>query len=157
LDFEYVPSLHFAVAPVGSVLPEAGFELDELAADEDFVVAGEVCEEAEPEGGVVAGGGVAAGAEAADELVEDEAPEFFWTPPWPLQAPRPVALEVVPSLHVVGAAAGAVSAAAGSAKASASNGAATSEASVVRFIGMTPWVAAMSCVRPLALDSQPPG
>jgi hypothetical protein len=25
------------------------------------------------------------------------------TPPWPLQAPLPVAVEVVPSLHVVGA------------------------------------------------------
>jgi len=28
----------------------------------------------------------------------------FCTPPWPLHAPRPVAVEVVPSLHVVGAA-----------------------------------------------------
>jgi hypothetical protein len=45
----------------------------------------------------------AAGA-ADDELVLAEA---FCTPPWPLQAPRPVALDVVPSLHVVGAAAGA--------------------------------------------------
>jgi hypothetical protein len=88
LDFEYVPSLHFAVAPAGAV-PAAGLELAELAVDEDFaafdvdaglVVAGDVCVEAEPAGGVLAAGGVAAGAEADDELLEDEA-ELFWTPP----------------------------------------------------------------------------
>jgi hypothetical protein len=47
-----------------------------------------------------AAAGAAAGAGAELELEEDEA---FCTPPWPLQAPRPVACEVVPSLHVVGA------------------------------------------------------
>jgi hypothetical protein len=84
LDFEYVPSLHFAVAPVGAA-PEAGLELAELAADEDFVAAGvdaglvvvgAVGAEAEPAAGVLAGGGVAAGADADEELL-DEAPELF--------------------------------------------------------------------------------
>ena len=52
--------------------------------------------------GTLDGAGVAAGAEA-DGADEPEA--AFCTPPWPLQAPRPVAVEVVPSLHCVGAAA----------------------------------------------------
>jgi hypothetical protein len=44
--------------------------------------------------------------------------EAFCTPPWPLQAPFPLAVEVLPSLHVVGVpepagAAGAAAAGAG--------------------------------------------
>jgi hypothetical protein len=68
---------------------------------------------------VAVAAGAAAGAGAAG-VVDVEA--AFWTPPWPLHAPLPVALEVVPSLHVVGAA---VSAAwVGSAIANANSGAA---------------------------------
>jgi hypothetical protein len=84
LAFEYVPSVHFAVAPVGPVLPDAGLAV------------------------VLAPSAVAAGALAAVALDDEAALELvagadFCTPPWPLQAPRPVAVEVVPSLHVVGA------------------------------------------------------
>jgi hypothetical protein len=49
--------------------------------------------------GAAGAAGVAAGAAAAAGAAE----EPFWTPPWPLHAPRPVAEEVVPSLQVVGA------------------------------------------------------
>jgi hypothetical protein len=73
------------------------------AAVEGAVVAGAAALVAALLEEVLEAGGVAAGA-ADDELVLAEA---FCTPPWPLQAPRPVALDVVPSLHVVGAAAGA--------------------------------------------------
>jgi hypothetical protein len=56
--------------------------------------------------------GAAAVASAAGLLFD-----AFWTPPWPLHAPRPVAVEVVPSLQVVGVpdAAGSGAAAAGAA------------------------------------------
>jgi hypothetical protein len=45
----------------------------------------------------------AAGADAAGAAGVGAVSAAFWTPPWPLQAPRPVAVEVVPSLQVVGA------------------------------------------------------
>jgi hypothetical protein len=75
-----------AVAPVGSVLPAAAVGAD-FAAPDDLAA-------------VVAGAAVAAaaGAAAAAALLF----EAFCTPPWPLHAPRPVAVEVVPSLQVVG-------------------------------------------------------
>lgn len=72
--------MHLAVAPVGSVLL-AGEVGADFEAVEDLAAAG-----AEP---VVAA--------AAGLLLL-----AFWTPPWPLQAPFPVAEELVPSLQVVG-------------------------------------------------------
>jgi hypothetical protein len=83
-----VPSLHLAVAPVGSVLLA-------FAVGADF--------EAVDDLGWVAGGDAAAGA-AAGASVAGLLFDAFCTPPWPLHAPRPVAVDVVPSLQVVGAA-----------------------------------------------------
>jgi hypothetical protein len=88
-----------AVAPVGSVLPA-------VAVGADFAAAG-------------------AAAEGAAEAAEVPA---FWTPPWPLQVPLPVDVEVVPSLQVLVApeaagAAGAAGAAAGAAAAGAAESA----------------------------------
>jgi hypothetical protein len=84
-----VPSLHLAVAPVGSVLVAvavgADFEADDLAAP-----------------GVPVAGAVAAGA-ASEGSGAGVLFDAFCTPPWPLHAPRPVAMEVVPSLQVLGA------------------------------------------------------
>ena len=76
--------MHFAVAPVGSVLPVVdlpveGVDLAALlagAAAAGAVVVGAVAFEAEPLDGVLEAGGVAAGAEE-----EDEPAEAFWTPP----------------------------------------------------------------------------
>jgi hypothetical protein len=56
---------------------------------------------AAPAAGAAAGAGVAAGVAEAAAVVF----AAFCTPPWPLQAPLPVAADVVPSLQVVGAAA----------------------------------------------------
>jgi len=111
-----VPSLHFAVAPVGSVLPVV-VDLD----DDDGVLAVEDPEDELPldpaaafiaaplAGGALAAGdddddGVLAVEDPGEELLPDPAAAFC-TPPCPLQAPRPVAVEVVPSLQFVGAAA----------------------------------------------------
>jgi hypothetical protein len=92
--------LHFAVAPAGSVLPAAlvGAEVEAEADFAAVVAAGAVCDIA-PEGAGVAAGAVV----VADVLpvVADLVAVAFWTPPWPLQAPLPVAVEAVPSLHVV--------------------------------------------------------
>ena len=88
--------MHLAVAPVGSVLPAVAVGADfEAVEDLAAVVA-------------VAGAGVAAavGAAATAGAVAPAAGllfEGFCTPPWPLHAPRPVAVVVVPSLHVAGA------------------------------------------------------
>jgi hypothetical protein len=79
-----------AVAPVGSVLLAAAVGADFEAVD-DLAAAGAASAGA-------AAAGAAAVASAAGLLFE-----AFFTPPWPLQAPRPVAVEVVPSLQVVGA------------------------------------------------------
>ena len=81
-------------------------------------------------------------AEALDEEDEDaagvcaaaeDAEDFFCMPPCPLQAPRPVLVEVVPSLHVVVAA---VSSPAheGSANAAAIRAVAASERRIVLFM-----------------------
>jgi hypothetical protein len=106
--------LHLAVAPLASVLPAAGLEA--VAA-----------------GGAAAG--AAAGADTGADAAAGEAAEAagvfgdFWTPPWLLHAPFPVAVEVVPSAHVVGAAESA--ARAGNADANAITAAASSP---MRFI-----------------------
>jgi hypothetical protein len=85
-----VPSLHFAVAPVGSVLPVVDLaaevvlaagaaDLEALlvgAAVEGAMVVGAAAFEAEPLVEVLEAGGVAAGAEE-----EDVPAEAFCTPP----------------------------------------------------------------------------
>ena len=103
------------MAPVGSLLVGvavgADFETDDL----------------EAAGGVAVAGVPVAG--AAEEALASEAGllfDAFWTPPWPLHAPRPVAVEVVPSLQVVGVpeaggAAGAAGEAAGAGAAGAAD------------------------------------
>jgi hypothetical protein len=111
LDFEYVPSLHLAVAPVGSVFPPV-VDLDD---DDDVVDAVGVAGAAAFIAAPGAGGAPAAGDDDDDDEVlavgdpEDELPldpaAALLTPPCPLQAPRPLAVDVVPSLQVVGAAA----------------------------------------------------
>jgi hypothetical protein len=84
--------LHLAVAPVGSVLlaVEAGADFEAV---DDLAAAGAAA--------VVAAAG-AAGAEAEVAAAAGLLGVAFWTPPCPLQAPFPVAEEVVPSLQVVG-------------------------------------------------------
>ena len=79
---------------------------------DDLAAAGAGADDAAAAGAAVAAG-AAAVASAAGLLFD-----AFWTPPCPLHAPRPVAVEVVPSLQVVGvpdAAGGAGAAAAGAA------------------------------------------
>ena len=76
--------------------------------------------------GAAAGVGVVAGAAGAVVVLA-----AFWTPPWPLQVPLPVDVEVVPSLQVVVAV---ESAQAGNDSANAIKGAATSPTSFVFFI-----------------------
>ena len=103
-----------------------------LAVGADFETVDDLAAAGAAEAGVAAG--VAAGAAAAGAAAVAGAEvgasnaglllEGFCTPPWPLHAPRPVAMEVVPSLQVVGVpdaagAAGAAGAAAGSAGAAA--------------------------------------
>jgi hypothetical protein len=64
VDFEYVPSLHFAVAPVESVLPSAAAGADLVAVDDlDIVVEGAGFE------GVAAGAGSAVAAVAGLALL----------------------------------------------------------------------------------------
>jgi hypothetical protein len=113
--------LHLAVAPVGSVLlaVAAGAEFEAV---DDLAAAGAAAVVAAGAAVAAAAGG-AAGAEAVVAAAAGLLWVAFWTPPWPLQAPFPVAEEVVPSLQVVGvldyagaagaAAAGAAGAAAG--------------------------------------------
>jgi hypothetical protein len=88
--------LHLAVAPVGSVLlaVEVGADFEAV---EDLAAAGAAA--------VVAAGAADAAAAGAEPVVAAAADLLlvaFWTPPWPLQAPFPVAEELVPSLQVVG-------------------------------------------------------
>jgi hypothetical protein len=103
-----VPSLQVLVAPVSGVAGAAG------------AAAGA--------GGAAGAGAAAAGAAAAAAVVFGA----FLTPPWLLHAPFPVAVDVVPSAHVVGAAESA--ARAGSANANAAMDSATSP---IRFIFFT--------------------
>ena len=106
--------MHFAVAPVGSVLPAVAVGVTDF--DEDGVdlatevAAGEVCDIAPDDAGVAGGADeVEADAPAGDAgatgagATAPEADDFgvFCLPPWPLQAPLPLAVEVVPSLQVV--------------------------------------------------------
>jgi hypothetical protein len=127
LDLDQVPSLHCAVAPAGAGPADFVVPVDVVAGAVSFVAGVLVVALgfwADAGAGALAGGGVAAGAEA-DGVEELEA--AFCTPPWPLQAPRPVAVEVVPSLHCVGAAAAAPCARAGRVQAIVSAEAAMSE------------------------------
>ena len=90
--------MHFALAPVESVLPAVAVGADFVAV-EVFAAAGAA--------GVL-GAAAAAGAEgaagAAGAAVDAAAgAAAFWMPPWPLQVPLPVEVVVVPSLQVVSA------------------------------------------------------
>jgi hypothetical protein len=133
--------LHFAVAPVGSLLVGvavgADFEADDLEA------AGAV-----PVAGVPVAG-------AAEEALASEASllfDAFWTPPWPLHAPRPVAVEVVPSLQVVGVPeAGGAAGAAGEAAAGAGAAGAADWAAAVFWT--PPWP--LHAPRPVAVEVVP--
>jgi hypothetical protein len=113
---EYRPSLHWAIAPVASVVSEVpdlpAFVAVVVAAFDDDVV-GLVAAGAGAAGAAAAGAG-AAGATAPAELV-------VATPPWCEQAPRP-AVPLDPSLQVTAApvdAAGAAAAGAGAVAAGA--------------------------------------
>jgi hypothetical protein len=154
-----------AVAPVGSVLPAAAVGA-EFAAAEDLAAAGVAAAAAGAAAAGVAGvafctppwplqvplpvdvevvpslqvlvaaeaAGAAGAAGAAAGAAAAEAAEVpaFWTPPWPLQVPLPVDVEVVPSLQVVGV----ESAQAGSDSASIIKGAAMSPTSSVFFMNV---------------------
>jgi hypothetical protein len=79
-----------------------------------------------------AGAAGAAGASAAGAAGAALVAAAFWTPPCPLHAPRPVAVEVVPSLQVVGAPGSAASA--GSASMNVINGTARNPTRFVFFM-----------------------
>ena len=72
-----------------------------VAVGADFETVDDLAAAGAAAGAAAAGAAAVAGAEVgasnAGLLLEG-----FCTPPWPLHAPRPVAMEVVPSLQVVG-------------------------------------------------------
>jgi len=119
-----------AVAPVGSVLLAVAVGADFEAVD-DFAAAG-VAAAGAAAAGAAAVAGAETGASNAGLLLDG-----FCTPPWPLHAPRPVAVEVVPSLQVVGAPESA--ARVGSAKLNTIKGTARNPTSFVFFMKLTPW------------------
>lgn len=93
-----MPSLHFAVAPVGSVLLAVAVGADLVAvADLAAVVdaAGAAAGAAEAAAGEAAAGAAAAAVVAGLDFVA------FCIPPWPLHVPLPVDVVVVPSEQVV--------------------------------------------------------
>jgi hypothetical protein len=128
-----------AVAPVGSVLlaVAVGADFDAVA---DLAAAGTAGADAAAAGAAVAAG-EAVVASAAGLLFE-----AFWTPPWPLHAPRPVAVEVVPSLQAVG-----VPDAAGAAGAAAAG--AAGAAVVLAAFWTPPWP--LHAPRPVAVEVVP--
>ena len=105
-----MPSLHFAVAPVGSVLLTASVGADWVADDVFAIVpAGDMVAEGAAALGaavVAAGAGAAAscGAVVAALGAAGAGADFgaFCTPPCPLHAPRPDVMVVVPSLQMLG-------------------------------------------------------
>jgi hypothetical protein len=144
-----------AVAPVGSVLPAVAVGADFAAAgaaaaglagvafftppwplqvplpvDVEVVPSLQVLV-APDAAGAAGAAGAAAGAAAAGAAEAAEVPAF-WTPPWPLQVPLPVEVEVVPSLQVVGV----ESAQAGSDSANIIKGAAMSPTRSVLFMNV---------------------
>jgi hypothetical protein len=98
-----VPSLHLAVAPVGSVLPALAVGADLV--DDFAAVAAGAAGAAVAAGAaatvLAAGAGAALLAGAAVDAVAGFALVAFCTPPWPLQVPLPEDVVVVPSEHVV--------------------------------------------------------
>jgi hypothetical protein len=150
--------LHLAVAPVGSVLPAAavGAVFEAVAALAPAPLWGRPAAAA---GAAVAGAAfvaaagaaagaafvaaagaaeAAAGAGAVAGAAEAAAvPAAFWMPPWPLQVPLPVDVEVVPSLQVVVAV---ESAQAGNDSANAIKGAVMSPTRIVFFMIVYPRV-----------------
>jgi hypothetical protein len=116
-----------AVAPVGSVLLAAAVGADFVAVDDLAAVAA---------GAAAAGAADAAALSlfaAALSLFAAAALGAFCMPPWPLHVPLPVDVEVVPSLHVVGAGS---AARLGMAKANISKGAAMSPVTVMFFMNV---------------------
>jgi hypothetical protein len=111
-----VPSLHFAVAPVGSVLLA-------VAVGADLLAVADLAAVLDADGAAVVAAVAGLGFEA------------FCIPPWPLQVPLPVEVLVVPSLQVVVVAA--VSAARpGSVNAKTNRGAAMRPATVIFFMNV---------------------
>jgi hypothetical protein len=104
-----VPSLHFAVAPVGSVLLAVAVGADLVAVDDLAAVVDAAGAAAGAVAGAVAdaaaGAAAAVFAAAAGPAVAAAVAELdfaaFCIPPWPLHVPLPVEVLVVPSAQVV--------------------------------------------------------
>jgi hypothetical protein len=130
--------LHFAVAPVGSVLlavavgANFGTVADLAAAGAAAAGAAAAGAAAGVDAGAVAAGGADTGTVAGVAAAEALLLGAFCTPPWPLHAPRPVAAEVVPSLQVVAAVSSAAKA--GSDNANTIRGAAINAKNLVFFM-----------------------
>jgi hypothetical protein len=92
-----VPSLHFAVAPVGSVLLAVAVGADLVAVDD---LAAVVDAAGAAAGAVAAVFAAAAGAAVVAAVAELDFAAFC-IPPWPLHVPLPVDVLVVPSAQVV--------------------------------------------------------
>jgi hypothetical protein len=142
-----VPSLHFAVAPVGSVLlaVAVGADLvavDDLAAVVDAAgaaagaVVGAVADAAA--GAVAAVFAAAAGAAVAAAVAELDFAAFC-IPPWPLHVPLPVELLVVPSAQVVVAPAAGVAGVLGAAGVLVAGAAAGATAAAGAAFCTPPW------------------
>jgi hypothetical protein len=100
-----VPSLHFAVAPVGSVLLAVAVGAD-LVAVADLAAVVDAAGAAAGAAAAAAGGAAAAfvagaAGAAAAALVAGLDFAAFCIPPWPLHVPLPVDVVVVPSEQVV--------------------------------------------------------
>jgi hypothetical protein len=139
-----------AVAPVGSVLPAVAVGADfEAVEDLAAVIAVEAAGAVEAGGAAEAAAGVAGVAATAGAVAPEAGLLFegFCTPPWPLHAPRPVAVVEVPSLQVAGA-----PAAAGAEEAGAAAGAAAAGAAAAAFC-TPPWP--LHAPRPVAVEVVP--
>lgn len=129
--------MHFAVAPVGSVLLAAAVGADLVAVAAFAAVVDAAGAAADAAAGAVAAVFAAAAGAAVVAAVAGLDFVAFCIPPWPLQVPLPVEVVVVPSLQVVVAA---VSAAKfGIANAKTNTGAAIRPAIVIFFMMSLPW------------------
>ena len=150
--------MHFAVAPVGSVLLAVAVGADFVAGAvlaAAGAIAGEGAAAAGAEAVPVAAGAAAAGGAAVAAFFAAAGVVLgdFCTPPCPLHAPRPEAVDVVPSLQVLELDA---AAAAGAAVAGFASGvaAAVVAAAVVLAAFFTP-PCPLHAPRPLAVDVVP--
>ena len=121
-----MPSLHFAVAPVGSVLLAVAVGAD-LVAVADLAAVVDAAGAAAAGAAAAAAGGAAAGAAAA-AVVAGLDFVAFCIPPWPLQVPLSVDVVVVPSEQVVVAPAAGVAGVFGAAGVAAAGAAADAAA-----------------------------